>query len=61
MFGENTFRIILVISLMMHALDGRYLLVSVEEQKSEFKGKQSTIISNSGIQMENIRMNFRLE
>ena len=55
MFSENTFRIILAISLMMYALNGRYLLVSVEEQKSEFKGKQSTSISNPGIQMKKFK------
>ena len=54
MFGGGTFIIILVISLMMHALDGKYLLVNVEEQKHELNGNQSTSMSKSGIQIKNV-------
>ena len=54
MFGEKTLRIIVVISLMMHAFDGKYLLVNVEEQKNGLKGNQSTGISNYGIQIINL-------
>ena len=54
MFGGKAFRIILVISLMMLAFDGKYLLVNVDEQIHEFKGNQSTNLSNSGISMINL-------
>jgi hypothetical protein len=54
MFGEKTFRAILVVSLMMHAFDGKYLLVNVEENRIELKGNQSTSISNSGIKLMNL-------
>ena len=52
MFGGEIFIIIVVISLMIHAFDAKYLLVKVEEQRNEFKGNQSTRRANSGFQIK---------
>jgi len=62
MFDGGTFRIILVISLMVLPFDGKYLMVKIEEQINEFTGAiKSRTSGNLGPYSTKVMFNDRFK